>query len=196
MKLNLEAIIKKFTAEDGTVDFGKANQAVLGQVEIHTEAIVATSLESSTTEASKKLFEGLGIDGVTTIEGLKSHITHSSGSATELQSQITKLTNDLAEIVKAKTDFESKYNDVNVKVVSQERQNKLIELGVNPSQVQSVLSIIGDAEDYEVASKAFIENKNNVWALGKTGPVHEGGSGGGGKTSNLDTILKEKFDID
>lgn len=195
MKFDAKKIIEKFTTED-VIDFDKINKAVLGQVQTHTDAIVKDSIGKT----EKEFFTNLGIKDITNVDGLKSHLTNATGSEDEYKTKITKLENDLGEAKK----FEEKYNVLNVELAGNKNKSFLTTLGINPAQSGNAMAIIrnnvNETTNFEVAAKAFADDKSNSWAIDNSasnvsGPAKIPGAKKEDAISSYDKIMKEKYGI-
>jgi hypothetical protein len=158
MKINIEKIITKNTDADGNIDFGKVTQAVVGQVETHTDRAVSTAKD----EAVSAFVKELKIDGVTNAKGLETHLANHNVATDEIKTKNTKLENDLAEANK----YKAKYEELSTKQNVTSQAEKLKELGIKPEHMDSAMTLINakvnDTTSFEAASKAFIESDANA----------------------------------
>lgn len=193
MKLDMKKIIAKNTSEDGVIDYGKVNQAVLGQVETHTEKIKSEAKSVGVND----FITNLKIKDVTNPDGLVSHLKNYNSSSDEAKAKITELTNQLGEV----KPYKEKYESLNSEFTGIKNKATLKELGINSEFTGKADAIIktmtNEKVDYSTAAKQFVEDKTNAWAIGgdpqKVDPKSK--ENPSEKLAAYDKIMKEKYGI-
>lgn len=165
---NLKSIIAENTEEKDGVTATNW-EAVETRVNEHINAIVVKSTQKEAEKAIKEVFESLGLQGVTDVGTLNSHIKTISKSTEQVRKELEEKDQKIHE-------FESQSQNLTQQLTKQEREKALLELGITDADSREfVLYNVGKRVDekttWEEALQAYQEEKPQYFkpSIGTTG---------------------------